>query len=69
MSRSFKKPIVKDKNKFSQKQGNKTFRGKSKQLIKMEKFEDLPIDKSEVVNDYNVSDWWWISKDIKDKRK
>jgi len=69
MSRSVRKPVIKDKNKFSQKQGNKTFRGKTKQFIKMGKFEELPLDKSEVVDDYNVSDWKWFSKDEEDKRK
>ncbi len=69
MSRSYKAPIIKDKNRFSQKQGNKTFRGKTKQFIKMGKFEELPLDKSEVVDDYNVSDWKWFSKDEEDKRK
>ena len=69
MSRSVRKPVIKDKNKFSQKQGNKTFRGKTKQFIKMGKFEELPLDKSEIVNDYDVSDYKWWSKEEEHKRK
>lgn len=70
MSRSIKKPIIKDKNQYSQKLGNRKMRTKTKILLKM-RGEDaaLPIDKSELVNDYDVSDYKFINKDKKSTRK
>ena len=69
MSRSFKKPIIKDNNSFCQKEGHRRFRGKTKQLIKQNKFEELPVTMSEVINDYDVCDYKIFSKRKSDKRK
>lgn len=59
MSRSFKKnSIIKDMNKSAKVLGNKLMRKKLSKNINFE--EDdliLPIDKSEVVNDYDVTDY------------
>lgn len=69
MSRSVKKiGIYKDKPTFGKKLGNKKFRRKTKQKIKNSE-EELPIDKSEVINDYDVCDYKFFSKDKKAKRK
>lgn len=73
MARSYKKkPIIKDVDKDFKKLGNRKMRSKSKQLTKLIKcigkncahckcdYEDpllFPQDKSEVVNDYDVTDW------------
>lgn len=65
MSRSYKKqPVLKDKNKGMQKIGNRKFRRKSKQKNKLNDPDAiLPIDKSEVINDYDVTDWKIINAD------
>lgn len=72
MSRSYKKhPIIKDKDKDFQKIGNRKFRRKSKQKNKLSDPDAiLPIDKSEVINDYDVTDWLIIDADeFLNKRK
>ncbi len=69
MSRSTRKPIVKDKNRYSQKLGNRRMRAKTRDMMKHEKFDNLPVDKSEVINDWDVSDWRWFDKDVKNTRK
>lgn len=70
MSRSIKKPIIKDKNRYSQKLGNRKMRAKTKILLKTRGEESIfPIDKSEVVNDYDVSDYKFFNKDEKSTRK
>lgn len=61
MSRSYKKDILKDKDRFSQKLGNRLFRRKSKSKLKLLDEDKLPHSKSEVVNDYNVSDYKFIN--------
>lgn len=66
MSRSFKKiNIVKDSNSYGKKSGNKMFRRKSKQITSQVGSDDdlqdeLPVTKSEVINDYDVCDWWFF---------
>ena len=63
MSRSYKKQaIVKDKNKFAQKQGNKKLRRRGKRI---ESEESMPKKKNEVVNQYDVTDWK-IMEDVND---
>lgn len=61
MSRSYKKErVVKDKSRSHQKQGSQSMRRTTKQKLKTRSHEDdllLPIDKSEVINDYNITDW------------
>lgn len=59
MSRSVKKkPIIKDKPTSGKRLGNKMFRRKSKQKVKNITDDTiLPKDKSEVINDYDVSDF------------
>lgn len=71
MSRSYKKiPIIKDKPTEGKKQGNKSFRRKSKIKIKDERYDELPYDKSEVINDYDVSDYWFFANEVTEiKRK
>ena len=55
MSRSYKKQaIIKDKNKYFQKLGNRKLRRKGK---KIDLEETMPKKKNEVVNQYNVTDW------------
>ena len=71
MSRSYKKQnIVKDKNRNAQKQGSKVLRSLTKSKIKSLPLDDiiLPEDKSEVVNDYNVTDWKHKNKKGKGKK-
>lgn len=69
MSRSYKKePVIKDKNKKAQKQGSRNLRQKTKQKLKTKPFDEdlmIPITKSEVINDYNVSDYKWRDEDGK----
>ena len=63
MSRSYKKQaIVKDKNKFAQKQGNKKLRRRGKRI---ESEESMPKKKNEVVNQCDVTDWK-IMEDVND---
>lgn len=59
MSRSVKKkPIIKDKPTSGKRIGSKKFRRKSKQKVKrIDEDTILPEDKSEVINDYDVSDF------------
>ena len=71
MSRYYKKQnIVKDKNRNAQKQGSKVLRSLTKSKIKSLPLDDiiLPEDKSEVVNDYNVTDWKHKNKKGKGKK-
>lgn len=69
MSRSYKKnKIVKDKPTRGKRIGNKLFRRKSKLDVKSDK-EILLIDKSEVINDYDVSDYRMIGMGAKLKGK
>jgi len=66
MSRSYKKNgVLKHKDGYYQKLGNKIFRQKSKTGIRED--TELPYNKSEVVEDWNVSDWryWPKNKRIK----
>jgi hypothetical protein len=69
MSRSYKKErVVKDKSKSSQKQGSRNLRQKTKQKLKVKPLEEdliLPKDKSEVINDYDVTDWKFRDDDKK----
>ncbi len=66
MSRSVKKvPIIKDKNRFAQKLGNRKFRAVNKMRLKHGKEELLLNDKSEVIDDYDVSDWKVRFKKVK----
>lgn len=69
MSRSKRKPIIKDKSKTFQKLGSRKLRKKSKEMIAKGQDDKLPHRKREMVNDYDVSDYWWISKDKKAARK
>ena len=79
MSRSYKKkPIIKDKPTSGKRLGNKKFRRKTKQLTKKKDvdFEEVLFleDKSEVINDYDVSDYkfdvnWINSRKVKGKKK
>jgi len=59
MSRSYKKKaIIKDSGLGFKALGNRKLRRKSRQKVKLNDPDSvLPIDKSEVVNDYNVCDW------------
>lgn len=59
MSRSYKKKaIIKDSGLGFKTLGNRKFRRKSKQKVKLNDPDSvLPVDKSEVVNDYDVCDW------------
>lgn len=59
MSRSVKKKaIIKDNSSGFKEIGNRKFRRKSKQKTKLNDPDViLPIDKSEVINDYSVCDW------------
>ncbi len=60
MSRSYKKnAIIKDKNKLSQKLGNRKLRRKGKRI---ESEETMPSKKNEVINQYDVSDWKFVYK-------
>lgn len=76
MSRSFNKnKIIKDKSRHSKNSGktigNKMFRRKSKEKTKLLLEDELPHDKSEVINDYNVSDYWFFAwgNELKGKLK
>lgn len=56
MSRSRKKiSVVKDQNTYAKRLGNKLFRAKVKDSVS--KGKELPYDKSEVVNDWDIVDW------------
>lgn len=55
MSRSKKKPWIKIGSTWSRRWGNKLFRAKTKQAIKEGK--EPPVDKSEVMNDWDVVDY------------
>lgn len=62
MSRSYKnKNIVKDSNPGSKSIGSRKLRRKTKSKLRINTVEDeeliLPEDKSEIMNDYDVSDW------------
>jgi hypothetical protein len=73
MSRSRKKiSVVKDQNTYAKRLGNKLFRAKVKDSLS--KGKELPYDKSEVVNDWDIVDWFSFTdekhEDYKrDKRK
>jgi hypothetical protein len=68
MSRSRKRhAIVKDHPKDAKKINNRLFRAKTKQAIKEGK--EPPLKNSEVMQDYNVSDWVFVAKTKKDKIK
>lgn len=74
MSRSYKKKnIIKDKSRFAQKSGNRSMRRKIKQKAKKADEDTMfPEDKSEVINDYDVSDFKILDADKyvgKGKRK
>lgn len=72
MSRSYKKnKIIKDKTTEGKSLGNKIFRRKSKQKVKLLLEDELPHNKSEVINDYNVSDYWFFAwgNELKGKLK
>ena len=62
MSRSYKKNLViKDHPKGAKKDNNKRFRRKVKSKLKGISDDTLlPLDKSEVMNDYDVSDYKFI---------
>ena len=62
MARSYKKQVVvKDNSTYFKTLGDKRMRRKTKHAILKEL--DPPIDKSEVMQDYDVTDWrWHISK-------
>lgn len=68
MSKSKRQPIIKDKNKYFQKLGNRKMRNKVNQLLKKEEYDNLPEDKSELINDYDVSDYKFFI-DKKDKHQ
>lgn len=66
MSRSFKKyRIYRDHNRYFFKLANRIMRHITKQKLKTEEDPLLPISKSEVVNDYNVSDYSVYDEDGK----
>jgi hypothetical protein len=68
MSRSRKKhPIVKDHPKDAKKINNRKFRRKSKVAVTKDK--EPPLKNSEVMNDYDVTDWVFVGKTAKDKIK
>lgn len=72
MSRSYKKEsIIKDKPTWGKNTGNKMFRRKSKEKTKLLLEDELPHDKSEVINDYSVSDYWFFAwgNELKGKLK
>ena len=64
MSRSYRKPIVKDKSDHSW--YNRIFRRVNKQRVSGFKEPKLM---RELVNDWNVCDWIWRDADDKYKRK
>lgn len=69
MSRSWKKvSVVKDQNTYAKRMGNKLFRAKTKDSLS--KNQELPYDKSEVVDDWDIVDYkQYISKQDKHYEK
>lgn len=66
MARSYKKnKIYRDHNRFFFKLANRIIRHISKQKLKTEEDPILPIRKSEVINDYDVSDYSFFDFDGK----
>lgn len=65
MSRSYKKKkVLKDKSRSHQKLGNRIIRRRNKSKLRnVDEDTMFEEDKSEVVNDYNVTDWKFFIDD------
>lgn len=63
MSRSRKKPILKDSNKGMKRHSHKLFRKKVKQKIQENRLDEIPEDQREVTNQYDVSDWKFYAEE------
>lgn len=71
MSRSFKKiGIIKDHNKGSKQMSKKILRSHIRTKLNNYEDQDLIIEPEKALFcSYNVCDYKWFSKDVRDKRK